>query len=341
MSTVQDIHVGKPPASFIPVYDSRVHFHDFSRMSQPTYSSSAFMCANNCWTLEIHPGSEGGSSGMVGVYLCSKSKPRIVVDFSISFKDDIFGEEIARNKKIKQEFMYPGIKCGWNDFVTRKKLLSKKYNVRDGALTIEVRIRPHSDYFCRRANRLPSVGVCISSLFDEKNTADVAFQVKDQVLYAHKWILQIQAPDLADLCDLFDKTNPFPIEDVNPKLFRNMLRQLYGCKEDVHFWKDQAKQIIEVSSKYGFNVLREKAEAWYAHDLKLTVNNVVDELLTADSMSCSLIKKAAMDFIVKHGVEVVESDSFRKLDDSRPLALEVTIALAKALDSRRKRPRDE
>ena len=78
----------------------------------------------------------------------------------------------------------------------------------------------------------------------------MAFRVKDQVLYAHKWILKIQAPDLADLCDLYDETNPVPIKNVDPKLFSIMLNQLYGTDICVDVWKDQAKQILEVSTKY-------------------------------------------------------------------------------------------
>eukprot|EP00956_Cyclotella_meneghiniana_P011336 scaffold15938_cov27-Cyclotella_meneghiniana.AAC.2 len=53
------------------------------------------------------------------------------------------------------------------------------------------------------------------------------------------------------------------------------------------------------------------------------VDNVVDELLYADGKNCPLLKKAAMDFIVEHGHEVIESDSYGKLDESPELRKEV------------------
>ena len=55
---------------------------------------------------------------------------------------------------------------------------------------------------------------------------------------------------------------------------------------------------------------------------------VVEELLYADGKNCPLLKKAAMDFIIEHGVEVVDSESYDKLDESPLLRKEVVRAFA-------------
>ena len=46
-------------------------------------------------------------------------------------------------------------------------------------------------------------------------------------------------------------------------------------------------------------------------------------MLYADGKNCPLLKKAAMDFIVEHGREVIESESYGKLDESPELRKEV------------------
>jgi hypothetical protein len=109
---------------------------------------------------------------------------------------------------------------------------------------------------------------------------------------------------------------------------------------DSNKWKDQAKQIIDAVGKYVFTTLRAEAEAWYVKHLKLTVNNAIDELLYADGNHCSHLKRAAMDFIAEHGEQVIDSKSYKKLDESPQLRKEVMKSLASAL-SRRKHQQDE
>jgi hypothetical protein len=48
-----------------------------------------------------------------------------------------------------------------------------------------------------------------------EDTADVAFKVKRSTIYAHKFILKAQEPDLAELIDTFTRKEPFPKEDVD------------------------------------------------------------------------------------------------------------------------------
>ena len=67
---------------------------------------------------------------------------------------------------------------------------------------------------------------------------------------------------------------------------------------------------------------------------------MVDELLYADGKNCPLLKKAAMDFIVEHGEEVVESESYEKLDESPQLRKEMVKEMTKAFASHKKRKRD-
>ena len=97
---------------------------------------------------------------------------------------------------------------------------------------------------------------------------------------------------------------------------------------------------MDAAGKYGFTNLKSAAEAWHVKDLKqnFTVDNVVDELLYAEGKNCPLLKKAAMDFIVEHGEEVIMSVSYEKLYESPLLCKEVMKAFAV---SSKKREHDE
>jgi hypothetical protein len=50
--------------------------------------------------------------------------------------------------------------------------------------------------------------------------------------------------------------------------------------------------------------------------LKFNAQNVIDELLQADGTDCKLIKKAAIDFIVDNGQDILASPSYERLDES-------------------------
>jgi hypothetical protein len=81
--------------------------------------------------------------------------------------------------------------------------------------------------------------------------------------------------------------------------------------------------------------VKEEADMWYAKSLKFTVDNVIDELLEADGKGYTAVREAAMQFIVENGKEIVMSESFDRLYESKSLVKEVMAAIAD--DRKRKR----
>ena len=171
----------------------------------------------------------------------------------------------------------------------------------------------------------------IFKLFGEDGTADIAFSVGDSMFYGHKLILKVQALELYQLTEQFDKGTPMPIEDVKPKVFEIMLKYLYG-KTIYHCeWKNYFKQILVASNKYGFSELNLKAQAQYMLFMTLTVENAIDELLYADGNNFLEIKKAVIKYIVKNGKAVLASSSFPELLHSPELMAEVMTEMASKL----------
>merc|ERR1711957_447011 len=71
-----------------------------------------------------------------------------------------------------------------------------------------------------------------------------------------------------------------------------------------------AEDLIDASDKYGVVSLKLAAEACYVESTTLTVDNVLDNLLYADSKNCALLKEAVMDFIVTHKYNIMGKVSF-------------------------------
>jgi hypothetical protein len=347
MSTARDVHVGEPAADFPFEESVKVHFHDFPNLPQGKgvkVGSPKFLCAGHEWFLSLYPGGDRNArDGMMSVFLCSELMSKISVEFDIMVKKK-GGDNFKWLQAGKIKFPIQnnnGLGLGWKDSILRLEILDESKNILNhGTLTFEVCIRPENDYYCRDAKPGPTLGENIfNNLFLDKESADVAFKVKCRVLHAHKAILKAQTPELVELAEPYDLTSPIPIKDVKPEIFEMMLKSVYGKPISVAEWKENSKEILDASGKYGFIQLKSNAEAWHVKNLKakLTVDNAIDELLYADGKSCLLLKKAVMDFIIDNGEEVLESDSYEKLDESSQLRKEVM----KAAFTSSKRKRDE
>ena len=340
MSATRDIHVGAPAIGYEFEDSVSVHFHDFENLpaeKDKSVSSPEFMCAGNEWSLVIYPGGDGEAmEGMVSVYLRNKSPTRIKASYSVSFiRSDktiyipdweLVEEECDFNPKQYN-------RMGTEDFISREEILDKSNKfLKGGTLTFFIRIKPVKDHYCLPAKPQPelNLGENISKLYGENQTADLAFKVGNSKFFAHKLILQAQAPELSELAEQFNVNAPMAINDVDPDIFEMMLRYVYGKRIHTGQWRDHSKKILTASGKYGLTELKKEAEAWHINNLNLTAESAVDELLYADGTHCLEMKKAVIQFIVENGEEVLSSSSYAKLYESPELIKEVMVELSKA-----------
>ena len=186
-------------------------------------------------------------------------------------------------------------------------------------------------------------------LFLDEDTADMSFEVetrplldasKDtspalgevfrEVFHAHKFVLKTCAKGsiLGSLCEDCDGSTPLPITDVVPKVFRLMLRYVYGGDISAGKWKDHAKDLLEASDKYGLTNLKIEAEAWYVKLLKFSVGDVVETVAYAEKMNCFLLKEAAIDFIVTNANEVLASGTLMNIPESKDIIRDILCSVA-------------
>jgi hypothetical protein len=116
--------------------------------------------------------------------------------------------------------------------------------------------------------------------------------------------------DLFDLDDSDGKIATAIISGVKPDIFRHLLWYVYGGSVPEEELKTHAKDILEATDKYSIVNLKLEAEAAYVESTAITAENVIDNLLYADSKNCALIEEAVFDFLARNGQGVIAKLSF-------------------------------
>ena len=220
----------------------------------------------------------------------------------------------------------------------------------DGTLTIRLSMKLHNSPASTRPCKpfVPTnpINNLMPSMFNDEETADVLFEVcleeepsavstrkskKAKVspvrFYAHRCILKLCAPNLADLCESSDRLTP--ISSVKPNIFHHLLHYTYGGKVPINELKLHAKDIINASDMYGITNLKLEAEAWYTKCLNLSPENVMDELHYAESKNLALLKEMVMDYLVESSTQIINKvSSLDNAPESSSLLRDVLTAIS-------------
>jgi len=95
-----------------------------------------------------------------------------------------------------------------------------------------------------------------------------------------------------------------------------MLYYSYGGKLTGEELKENAKDLIDACNKYGMVHLKLEAEACYVKEIEITVQNMMDNLLYADSMNCALLKESVIDYMVANRKDVLKKVSLQNVPGS-------------------------
>jgi len=304
------VEVGTPSTTLSGWTTIEVAFNGFTGLPSvrgESVDSPEFLCCANTWTLDLYPGGdEDSDDGYVAVELVNRGDEAISAWYSFSVRD-ASGKEMCCNVSHGKKEFGRG-ECWANDkFAKRSEILDLLVN---GALIIEVRIRLTESSVCSFVPKNPLNNNILKRFMDEE-TADLVFEVvvdgqkkrgrkkakATNTFYAHRFILRDSAPVLADLCQSSGgDLQSIKISDVKPGIFRHMLYYAYGGVLSGSEMKESAKDLIDASNKYGMVHLKLEAETHYVNSTTITLENMIDNLLYADSMNCALLKEAVIDF---------------------------------------------
>lgn len=200
MSNTTIVDVGTPPVDVcrLGVHgDAEVYFHNPVDMPKGSFvESSPFFCfGNHLWKLRLYPrGSSQRRDNHMSFRLicCSSSKLSFTVELSLL-------ENIPRG------FVSLGYTEWQRSHVTKAGIEDDELNVLEFAagtfdssspLIVKIVMTSGCSLYAQ-----PNSDGGMFALIGDRETSDVAFRTKDDVLYAHKVILKTYAPSLYDLCE--------------------------------------------------------------------------------------------------------------------------------------------
>ncbi|KAL3787211.1 hypothetical protein ACHAW5_004001 [Stephanodiscus triporus] len=332
-SIMSIVHKGHPPNDWDGWESHILHFHKFACLpsgKNKCVSSPQFSSFGSQWTLRIYPGGDDKArEGNISLYIGRRGATE---DFSCQIhvlikNNKSGGADIENNGHHK----FTGDQgWGWPDFASRAEITHADF-LKNGTLTVEVRIKSEEeDRWQHFIPKNPFVQLKMHIVFSEER-ADMFFKVESrlndtpedslpsqsEVIRAHKLVLKICAKGsiLASLCEDCDRsTQHVTITDIVPKVFRLMLRYVYGKDLSAADWKDHAKDLIEAADKYGLTNLKIEAEARYVKLLTFSPSDAVETVAYAEKMNCFLLKEAAIDFIVANANKVLASGTVKNLN---------------------------
>ena len=316
----------------------RFKFDDFEDLpSEPGKfidSEKQIDCNGNAWKLKVCPGGNGGDGSDVdcftSLYLHNDGthEKHVKCSFIVRSANGL----AACNKKMDHSFE-AGQWLGYSKFVKRSFILDATKNILvDGALIIDVDIQTPRDITCYHVPPNPFAKNMLM-LLDSGNLADVSFKINRTTIHAHKLILGVSAPILANYCEGAENDSPIVIKNASVEVFRHVLRYVYGG--DVPNEKDVlriGKEIIDAADRFDVVGLKLAVEAHLVACCVIDESNVVDYLLFAHSKTCPLLKEYAISYFVRRANDIINSKSMKKLE-STELLPELMAAVVKNSDS--------
>ena len=338
MGTTSSVDVGTPSKDLKGWQTTEVRFNGFADLSRTTLTyvpSPEFSCFGHQWTLEFYPGGYGNATdGFSSVFLANRSPTGIEIQWGCSVRDADC-KEVVHDITRKNKFGARGSDCSDGcpdkmcslEFAKRSKLMNSLVR---GSLIIEVRMKPMSTNksITQFIPSNPS-NKNVLKLFMNEESADVVFEVDDSKscqdgehtnkksktttnFHAHRLILKNNASTLYEMCGASDGggVTTISITDVSPGIFKHMLYYAYGGKLSDEDLMAHAKDIIHACDKYGVVHLKLEAEACYIKSIEITMDNMMDNLLYADSKNLALLKEVVMDYILANKDGIIGKVSF-------------------------------
>mmetsp|Transcript_8102 Transcript_8102/g.11795 ORF Transcript_8102/g.11795 Transcript_8102/m.11795 type:complete len:429 (-) Transcript_8102:202-1488(-) len=323
------LDMGRPSSTGEPWESFKILIHDFadlpSAVGQCTRSPE-FTFNGHRWCIPLCPGGDSqASAGYLSLSLRLCSGGYATAAFEVSVLDKYQSVQHTMRSTLRS-FSSEKKTWGWPQFDSRSYILNQANNYLDdnGTLAVVVSIQRDS---ASAAPFVPSnpIRSMIAGMFLDEKTADVCFEVSTAdvhdvddgdeaapssvTFHAHSFILKTCAPMLASLFGSDDdEVATATITDVKPDIFHHMLHYVYGGSVPDAELNTHVKDIINGADKYSIVNLKLEAEAAYVKSTKITMDNVIDNLLYADSMNLALLKEVVMDFLAENHDEAVTKD---------------------------------
>ncbi|XP_006657384.1 BTB/POZ and MATH domain-containing protein 3-like [Oryza brachyantha] len=189
------------------------------------------------------------------------------------------------------------------------------------------------------------MGRCFKNLLNLGIGCDITFEVGDDTVQAHKWILAARSPVFK--AQFFGPIgNPdlhsVTVEDVEPVVFKAMVNFIYSDElpsihelaGSVSTWTSTVvvQHLLAAADRYGLDRLRLLCEEKLCDEL--TAETVATTLALAEQHHCTQLKSACLKFTaVRENLgAVMETEGFNYLEETCPSLLSDLLATVAVVD---------
>ncbi|EJK61082.1 hypothetical protein THAOC_18481, partial [Thalassiosira oceanica] len=155
---------------------------------------------------------------------------------------------------------------------------------------------------------IPKNPFSMSKFCMDEGTADVSFKTGEEVIYAHRLILQSNAPTLAELCEDRDKDTPVLLSEITPSILRQFMTYIYGGEVE---WPTETAQaglildILKAANRYNVASLKVEAEARLVRSTTINLDTFAENYVLADSLKLPLLKEKVMKFVADNATAIL------------------------------------
>ena len=160
----------------------------------------------------------------------------------------------------------------------------------------------------------------LSNLLDTQSMADVTFVVKNEKIGAHSAIVLSGSPVICAMLENGNfkegRTKVVQVEDIEPPIFKEMLRFLYTGKAPKVDEDDMTEPLFLAADKYKIGTLKDLCEQSLIS--KLNVQDVAYYLVLAHLQSAPQLLEASLKFLEEHKKEIVDRAEWKQLNKNHP-----------------------
>ncbi|KAK2516146.1 Spopl [Columba guinea] len=283
------------------------------------------------WCLRVNPkGLDDESKDYLSLYLLLVSCPKSEV--RAKFKFSLLNAKREETKAMESQRAYrfvQGKDWGFKKFIRRDFLLDEANGLLpDDKLTLfcEVSVVQDSVNISGQSNtntlKVPECRLAedLGNLWETTRFTDCSFYVGGQEFKAHKSVLAARSPVFNAMFEHEmeeSKKNRVEINDVDPEVFKEMMRFIYTGKAPN--LEKMADNLLAAADKYALERLKVMCEEALCSNL--SVENVADILILADLHSAEQLKAQAIDFINRQPSGRHNGDGRLEVHDPLPPSL--------------------
>ncbi|KAL9187201.1 hypothetical protein ACHAXT_010921 [Thalassiosira profunda] len=281
----------------------------------------------NSWQLQLYPGGKNEEDNEYLSMFLRLPKGKHAVNAAVSFTmRDSTGGACKHSLMPRHHFGVGGSGWGWKKWAMRSDILNANDGIlSDGALVIDVVIqiiKEKVDFEPTNPALQNMRELCECNLY-----SNIKFKVDNEIIPAHKLVLQMNAPILAEFCG--NKKHPVAIKGTTPDVFRIVLQYVYGGDVPSDgIILAQGKDIIEAANRYDIVGLKLAVEGSLVKQRIMDVKNVAEWLVFADSKTCPMLKEYALSYFTCRVKDVLAHKSSANLKESPELLQEAMLAMS-------------